>query len=186
MNLNFPRVEFWQSVVQRRMHFHACIPRALNVSLFLSRFIGRLRLCYIAMELGAVTRNMISSKHRLRTMETYTYLWQLTLVSACHASSNSGLIGYRFTSIINNQRSPSRTTSIKTRRQGECVFYSLCSQKTMQNASQHHKTNFTSDCHQQLATRFLQHFKFICKSHIKTRLFLSCLLYTSPSPRDAQ
>ena len=41
---------------------------------------------------GPVARNMVGANHLFRSIETYTFLWSLTLVSANHASRNSSQI----------------------------------------------------------------------------------------------
>ena len=48
------------------------------------------RLEKLANHHGPVGRSMVIANHWLRGIETCTFLWQLTLVSVNHASSNSG------------------------------------------------------------------------------------------------
>ena len=38
--------------------------------------------------LGPVARSIVNANHKLRSIESFTFLWSLTLVSAYHASSN--------------------------------------------------------------------------------------------------
>lgn len=52
-----------------------------------------------AKDLALVAGSMVSANHWLKGMETYTFLWQLTLVSVNQASGNSGqLANVRFLS----------------------------------------------------------------------------------------
>ena len=39
---------------------------------------------------GPVARSIVSASHGLKSIESHTFLWQLTLASTNHASNNSG------------------------------------------------------------------------------------------------
>ena len=63
--------------------------RANSLKCYWKLRLGRKK-CLIS--LGRVAQSMVSASHWLKGIETYTVLWQLTLVSANHASRNSSLI----------------------------------------------------------------------------------------------